>query len=74
MTHNKLCNAPRHDSYMGMVPSPTTTGRHLMMQQKHHITIEYKVMKRLVQGVNKSLENVKEFKERNFRFEIKGRD
>jgi len=45
MTHltnsPNVCNAPRHDSYMDTVSSPTT-GHHLMMQQKHHITIEYK--------------------------------
>ena len=25
MTHDKLCNAPRHDFYMHAVPTPTTS-------------------------------------------------
>jgi len=36
MTHAKTYGMPRHNSYMDTVPSPTTTGRHLTMQQTHH--------------------------------------
>jgi len=52
MTHDKLCNAPGHDTYMHAAPTPTTSrlsprdanntshqqrlGRHPVMPTTHH--------------------------------------
>jgi len=41
MTQDKLCNAPRHESYMHAVPSLTMFRPSPMMQQKHHNRRQY---------------------------------